>query len=112
MKWLKHILIMIALLAGAMPHVHAEDHHDHVHEADAQEQLCSSHVCACHSCDESPCMEELEVERHQVSISVAVDRPSSDIILFVFNESKPVLRRVTYPLHSALSALKTVHLLI
>jgi len=113
MNGLKHILVMVALLvSSALPHVHAEDHHDHVHEADVQEQLCASHVCACTSCDDASCIDELEVERKTGSISVAVMRPSTDIILFVFTEPKPVLRRGTYPVHSALSALKTVHLLI
>jgi len=109
---MKHILVMIALLVGVLPHVHAEDHRGHVHDADGSEQLCPAHVCACHSCDESSCTEELDIEKKTGSISVVVIRPSTDTILFIFTEPKPVLRRGTYPVHSALSALKTVHLLI
>ncbi|WP_372797729.1 hypothetical protein [Pontiella sp.] len=112
MNWVKHILVVLALLFSALPCVHAEDHAGHLHDNDASQQLCTAHDCGCHTCDEASCPEELDVETHTVSISVAVNIPPGDIVLFVYTESKPVLRRAASPVYSALSALKTVHLLI
>ncbi len=112
MNWLKHILVVIALLLGALPCAHAEEHAAHSHEAASGAQFCSSPICGCHICDEAACSEELGVDSISVSVSVAVDSPPADIILFVFTETRPVIQRPVSPVCSALSALKTVHLLI
>ncbi|MDZ8118678.1 hypothetical protein [Pontiella agarivorans] len=112
MNGLKHILVVIALLFSALPCIHAEDQACQPHEKDASQQLFPFHVCGCHHCDELACSEELDAETSTVSVTVAVEPLPQAVILYVFTETKPVLRRATSPVYSALTALKIVHLLI
>jgi hypothetical protein len=112
MTWLKHILVVIALMVSAMPCCHAADHDTHGHDADAAAEICATHACACHSCDEIPCSDQLEVPQEMITASASVGIPARSIQLIVFSETKPVIRQVPLSVTGILASIQTVQLLI
>lgn len=112
MNWLKHILLTIALLTGALPCVHAQAHPGHSHEEQTAQQLCGSHCCACHSCESTACADDLDVEQQTVSISVKAAPPALVFVLYTHIETRPPARRIGPSVPTALTTLKTVQLLI
>jgi hypothetical protein len=112
MKFLKHILVVIALVMVAMPCCHAADHHNHEHESTAASELCASHTCACHSCDQTPCSDEIEMPQERTASSQVTTAPFSSIQLFVFTETKPVVQQAPLTVTASLASLQTVQLLI
>ncbi|MEA2069207.1 MAG: hypothetical protein U9P12_08405 [Verrucomicrobiota bacterium] len=112
MKLLRHILMVIALMAAVMPCCHADAHDLHSHGAQADAGLCASHACACHSCEETPCGDKLDMPQNLTVASASVVIPSSPIRLFIFTEAKPVTRQAPPKVTGILATLQTVQLLI
>ena len=111
MKFLKHILVVAALMLMVMPCTHAQDHDVHAHGEGSAPEICATHACSCHSCDTESCIEMLEVQDLSVSLT-SVEAPSSSILLMVFSETKPLTKRVPSSVPGILASLQTVQLLI
>lgn len=109
MNWLKHILVVVALLVAALPCAHAGDHAEHLYDAGSAEV---THSCACHPCNVETCTDQLEVEQNTVPVSVVAATPTAIHILFVITETKHAVRQTHASVISTLTALKTVQLLI
>lgn len=105
------MLVVIALLVAAMPCCHAADHDLHEHDADTAE-ICAAHECACHACDEARCAAGLEMHQQPSVVSITVATPPSPFYIFVFKETRPVIRQASSPASGTLACLQTVQLLI
>lgn len=112
MNGLKNILVVIALLITAWPCIHADHHADPSFIPDAVAEIAESHHCSCHSCEETVCTKTLEVQQTVAFIPVISATPSSDQLLLILSETKPVVRQITTSVYDPLVALKTIQLLI
>ncbi len=112
MKPLKHILVVVALLAAMLPCGHAE-HHDH--GQDVAMELCAlaAEPCECHSCNHQPCPDSVEIQLdHNTPDLNPIEHPPALMLLFVLPETKPVLKESPPLAPGMLAALQTVQLLI
>ena len=112
MKFLKHILVVLALLVVAFPCCHAVGHDKHAHEADVPAEICATHACACHTCGDIPCDDELDIPQELTVASTSVIIPAFSVTLFIFAEIKPVIRQLPPSVNSTLAAIQTIQLLI
>ena len=113
MKFAKHILVVIALMATMAPCGHAHGHAAHDRDAGAAGKLMVLHVCSCHSCDAMPCSETREMPQETTAGTVSIASPDSATILFVLSETKPLLGAVSLsPSGGILASIQTVQLLI
>jgi hypothetical protein len=112
MNWLKHILVMVALLVAAMPCSHAHEHGLHAPDANAPTEISTVHHCCCHSCAETPCMDELDMPQDLTSPAIVGATPPPAITLMVFSDLKPADPQVPPMVCDALASLRTVQLLI
>ncbi len=110
---MKHILVVVALLATMVPCGHAAMHHHHDHHHDGV-ALCgvAGEPCSCHSCGHQPGADKLEIQTDRTSTVTATERPSIPDLLFRLPKTIPVLRRSHPPGVGILAALQTVQLLI
>ena len=113
MKRLKHIFVVVALLAAMLPCSHAAEHHDHGHDAAATE-LCAfaAEPCECHSCNHQPCPDRTEIQFNHTPDSTTIQPPSAPALLFVLPEANPAPRQTLPPVPGILADLQTVQLLI
>jgi hypothetical protein len=114
MKLLKHILMVVALLATLLPCSHAAIHHGHGHDHGTAMELCAlgASPCACHSCDHQPCSDRLEIQRRPAPVSDTIEPPAALVLFLSFPETKPAIKKTTPPVSGILAALQTVQLLI
>ena len=110
MKFLKHILLVIALLATMVPCGHAIGHHDHDHGN--ERYGISAAPCECHSCEHTPCADDADIQADRTSGVNTIVPPSVPVLLFVLPETKPALKKFPPPVPGVLATLKTVRLLI
>ena len=112
MKFLKHILVVVSLLATMVPHVHAAAHHDHHHDADMGLCEVAAEPCSCHSCEHPPCADRVEIQSVYTPDLTTIEHPSIPDRLFALPKTIPVLRKPHPPTVGMLAALQTVQLLI
>ncbi|MEE9369331.1 MAG: hypothetical protein V3V05_10800 [Pontiella sp.] len=112
MKFLKNILVVMALLIVAFPCCHAVGHDEHAHEAGRQAEICATHACACHTCGDVQCDDEREIPQELTVSSTPVAIPAFSVALFIFNETKPRLRQHPISVYGTLASLQTIQLLI
>lgn len=112
MNWLKNMLIVVALLITAWPCTHADNHPDSSTDHETISAIGESHHCSCHTCEHTVCTEDLEAQQTLAMVPVLSVVPSSDLLLLVLSETKPVVRRMSGPVYDPLVALQTVQLLI
>jgi len=115
MKFLKHILVMVALLAPTLPCTHADAYYDHGHDHDAATELCAlpAAQCVCHSCDHSPVTEDVQVPQNNSGSSEIVIPPApARTLLFVLPEIKAVSRNSLPSPAGDLAVIQTIQLLI
>jgi len=112
MKLMKHILVVVSLLAMVLPCVHAAAHDSHHHEEGLA--LCEIAVapCACHSCEQQPCTDKVEIQLDRTPVTTTIGQPSIPALLFVLPDTKPVLRKTSPSVSGVLATLRTVQLLI
>lgn len=111
MKWFKNILVVIALWVTALPCAHAMGHFDHTSHSNASE-IFATHCCSCHSSEKPECFDHQEIPQDIFSVPHPEVWPSSDLVLLVLNESKPIFIPVDFNIYAPLIALQTVRLLI
>jgi hypothetical protein len=112
MKILKHILVVIALLATLLPCSHAFTHHEHDHGSAAEICAVSTTPCECHSCDSEPCSDTGEIQFDTFPGTLIVDTPSNPAVLFIFSEPRFDKRTALLPDRAILAVLETIQLLI
>ncbi|MCF7849958.1 MAG: hypothetical protein K9M45_13985 [Kiritimatiellales bacterium] len=113
MKLLKHILVVVALLAATMPCCYA-GHTGHDHEHAAGVELCAlpTHTCHCHSCDQVPCKDNAQLPQEQAAPYETIEVPAVSAQAVIFLEHKPAIRQFPHPVSGVLASLQTVQLLI
>jgi hypothetical protein len=112
MKNLKHILVVVALLATMVPCVHAAAHHDHHHDADMGLCEVEAEPCSCHSCEHPPYADRVETQIVYTPDLTTIEHPAIPDRLFALPEEKPALQNTRPPGVGILAALQTVQLLI
>jgi hypothetical protein len=112
MKFLKHILVMVALLATMLPCSHAAEHHDHDHGATVELCAFATDPCECHSCDHKACSDDVEIQIDRTSVSKTSVIYTAPAILLPILETKPVLKKTILPVSGILAVIQTVQLLI
>lgn len=107
MNLLRHILVVVALLAAVLPCSHAAEHHDAI-------ELCTfaAEPCECHSCNHQPCPDSVEIEFDRAPDSNTIVPPSTPALLFVLPETKPTLKQPLPPVSGILAVIQTIQLLI
>ena len=111
MKFLKHILVVVALLATLLPCGHAAMHHDHHHDEVGMCEI-ATEPCCCHSCEHTPCADTVEIQLDRTPGATTIEQPLTLMLLFVLPETKPALKQVPPPVPGVLATLQTVQLLI
>ena len=111
---LKHILVVVALLATMLPCGHAALHHDDDHHHDADVERCCVAVdpCACHSCEHPYCADPVQIQTNRTSDIALIEHPATLKLLFRLPETKPALQKARPTANGMLAALQTVQLLI
>jgi len=113
MNRIKHILVVVALLATMLPCSHAALHHnDHHHDADIELCCVAASPCACHSCEHSYCADPVQIQTDRTSNITLTEHPAILELLFCLPETKPALQKARPPAIGILAALQTVRLLI
>lgn len=113
MKLLKHILVVIALLAMVLPCVHAAAHLSHHHHEGVELcEIAAEPCCACHSREQQPCTDNVEIQLDRTPDVAAIDHPAIPALLYILPEDKPALKKANHPPSGVLATLKTVQLLI
>ena len=113
MKLLKHILIVVALLAMVMPCVHASAHYSHQHHEDVELcEIATGPCCACHSREQQPCTDNVEIQLDRTPDATTIDHPSVPTLLYILPKENPVLKKSFLPVPGVLATLQTVQLLI
>ncbi len=113
MKLLKHILVVVALLAMVLPCVHAAAHLSHHHHEDIELcEIVAEPCCACHSREQQPCADTVEIQLDRTPDVAAIDPPSIAALLYILPEDKPALKKAILPPPGVLATLQTVQLLI
>ncbi len=107
---LKHILVVVALLATMVPCGHADMHHDHDHHDDGV--AIAGEPCSCHSCEHCPGTDKFEIQTDRVSNPIVTEHLSIPDPLFSLPTTSTVLRKPLPPSVGILAALQTVQLLI
>jgi hypothetical protein len=112
MKILKHILVVIALLATLLPCSHAVGHHEHDHGSAAEICSVSAMPCECHSCDSEPCSDTCEIQFDTFPGTLIVYTPSNPAVLFILPEPRFDKRTAIPSDRGILAVLETIQLLI
>jgi hypothetical protein len=112
MNRLKHILVVMALLATVMPCVHAAAYDNHHHDEPLELCAIAAQPCACHSCEEHACTDHIEIQLDRTPDTTTMEQPSTPVLLYILPETKPALITSTPPVAGILSSLQTVQLLI
>lgn len=113
MKLLKHILVVVALLAMVLPCVHAAAHFSHHHHEDVELcEIATGPCCACHSREQHPCTDNVEIELNRAPNVATIEQASSPTLLYILPKETPVLKKAILPVPGVLASLKTVQLLI
>jgi hypothetical protein len=112
MTLFKHILVVVALLAAAMPCCHAVGHALPACDVGAEAGIAASHTCACHSCDEAVCHDDVDMPQELTTSSAAFEVPVTSLQLFIISETKPLKRLAPPTVSGILASLQTVQLLI
>ncbi len=112
MNMLKHILVVVALLATMLPCVHAAVHHDHHHDADKGLCEVAADPCSCHSCEHQPCADKNKIQGNRTLDTTTIEQPPISAILFVLPETNSALRPARPPSPGILASIRTVQLLI
>lgn len=112
MALLKHILVVVALLAAAMPCCHAIGHAAPARDVGTEASIDVSHACACHSCDEMVCYDNIDMPQELTASFDAFDVPVTFQQLFIISETKPLKRLVPPSVSGVLASIQTVQLLI
>jgi len=112
MKLLKHILVVVSLLATVLPCIHAAEHYEHHHSGGVELCAIGTEPCACHSCEELPCTDKGEIQLSRTPDTATIGQPSIPVLLYVLPEAKPVIKKTTPPVSGVLAILQTVQLLI
>lgn len=113
MNGVKHILVVVALLATVLPCVHAAAHNNHHHAESVELCAVAAQPCACHSCEEHTCTEHVEIQLDRTPDTTTIKQPSTPLFLYILPETKPAFSvKAIPPVSGVLSSLQTVQLLI
>ena len=112
MNFLKHILVVVALLATMLPCCLAAERHNHNHESTMELCAFATSPCECHSCDHESCADDLEIHFNLASGTQAIEQPSNPEVLFTLPEPLPAKSKKNPPVSGFLASIQTVQLLI
>jgi len=112
MGLLKHILVVVALLAATLPCSHATEHHDHGHNPALELCAVDASPCECHSCDHQPCSTDIEIQLDRTSVSDSLEVLRHAAIRLPLPQYKPAFRNTSIPVSGILASIQTVQLLI
>jgi hypothetical protein len=112
MKFLKHSLVMVVLLAAIMPCSHAAGHHDHDHDAIMELCAFSTDPCECHSCDHQPCSDDAKIQNDRTLVSKTIELSTTPALRFPMPKYQPTIRQTLSPVSGILASIQTVQLLI